>query len=154
MSSGPTQRPWLRAKPIVPFSLAESACVQIPDRLSSVGTRQCMELNLRPCGAVFFEERSLLVANFAVRRTPTPHARVLIVGGTHGHRFSSVSVIFKWMPLLHSGRTGPFEWKVTPLLNPGGLLSKPSTRINANGIDLNRNFPTQNWEEESQRYWI
>ena len=27
MSSGPTQRPRLRAKPIVPFSLAESACV-------------------------------------------------------------------------------------------------------------------------------
>ena len=31
-----------------------------------------------------------------------------------------------------------------PCLNPDGL--QKGTRTNANGVDLNRNFPTQNWE--------
>ena len=31
-----------------------------------------------------------------------------------------------------------------PCLNPDGV--KSNTRVNANGVDLNRNFPTKNWE--------
>ena len=31
-----------------------------------------------------------------------------------------------------------------PCLNPDGLAN--GTRTNANGVDLNRNFPAQNWE--------
>ena len=31
-----------------------------------------------------------------------------------------------------------------PCLNPDGLVQ--NMRTNANGVDLNRNFPTENWE--------
>lgn len=34
-----------------------------------------------------------------------------------------------------------------PCLNPDGLQNK--TRTNANGVDLNRNFPTKNWGEDT-----
>lgn len=37
---------------------------------------------------------------------------------------------------------------VIPLLNPDGLLLKQ--RTNASGVDLNRNFPTQDWVEQEQ----
>ncbi|MGP8154830.1 MAG: M14 family zinc carboxypeptidase [Smithella sp.] len=32
---------------------------------------------------------------------------------------------------------------IAPLLNSDGFLSTPSTRVNANGVDINRNFPTK-----------
>lgn len=31
-----------------------------------------------------------------------------------------------------------------PCVNPDGVVSK--TRVNSNGVDINRNFPTKNWE--------
>ena len=34
-----------------------------------------------------------------------------------------------------------------PCLNPDGM--KLNTRTNANGIDINRNFPTKNWEKSA-----
>lgn len=34
-----------------------------------------------------------------------------------------------------------------PGLNPDGMMN--NTRVNANGVDLNRNFPTKNWGEDT-----
>jgi len=34
------------------------------------------------------------------------------------------------------------------------LLQKKSQRMNVRGVDLNRNFPTPNWHEESHHYWV
>ena len=86
--------------------------------------------------------------------SPEPiKARVLVVGGTHGDEYSAVSVIFKWLAFLTQDAHA-FHWRVTPLLNPDGLLRKKSTRTNANGVDLNRNLPTPNWLEESTYYWV
>ena len=34
-----------------------------------------------------------------------------------------------------------------------GFYKKKAQRTNKNGVDLNRNFPTPNWEKESQKYW-
>jgi murein peptide amidase A len=37
--------------------------------------------------------------------------------------------------------------------NPDGLMAKPSTRVNANGVDLNRNFRTPDWDKDAETYW-
>ena len=39
------------------------------------------------------------------------------------------------------------------MLNPDGLLAPKPTRVNAGGVDLNRNFPTPGWAEEAPVYW-
>ena len=82
-------------------------------------------------------------------------ARVLVVGGIHGDELTSVSIVFRWIELLKrpSGEAAQYHWRVIPVLNPDGLLSKPPTRVNARGVDLNRNFPTDNWADEAHRYW-
>ena len=98
----------------------------------------------------------------------TTHQRILVIGGIHGNEYSSTSIIFKWLTLLNQFDTDPYHWRIVPLLNPDGLLQKLSKRVNANGVDLDRNFSVnaaagQNeasqyseentrWEPESQ--WL
>lgn len=43
------------------------------------------------------------------------------------------------------------NWRIIPILNPDGTNKK--TRTNANGIDLNRNFPTLDWNEKAIAFW-
>jgi len=42
-------------------------------------------------------------------------------------------------------------WRIIPVLNPDGVDKK--TRTNASGVDLNRNFPTKDWEEHAVDFW-
>ncbi|MGZ8197923.1 MAG: M14 family zinc carboxypeptidase [Burkholderiales bacterium] len=82
-------------------------------------------------------------------------ARVLVIGGIHGDELTSVSIVFRWLELLKrpAGDAARYRWRVIPVLNPDGLLAKPPTRVNARGVDLNRNFPSDDWSSEARRYW-
>jgi len=42
---------------------------------------------------------------------------------------------------------------VAPLVNPDGYLAAKSTRTNARGVDLNRNFPTKDFDALALRIW-
>jgi murein peptide amidase A len=86
-------------------------------------------------------------------RSHRPPKRVMMIGGIHGDELTSVSITFKWMRFLDEGGDQPFHWRVVPCANPDGLLTRPSTRVNARGVDLNRNFPTDDWENNALSYW-
>jgi protein MpaA len=82
--------------------------------------------------------------------------RVLVLGGIHGDEMSSVSMVFHWINFSLSppaDMPAPIHWRFIPSLNPDGLFSQPSRRVNARGVDLNRNFPTPNWERDAKMYW-
>jgi hypothetical protein len=82
--------------------------------------------------------------------------RVLVLGGIHGDEMSSVSLAFHWIALAGtppSDMPAPVHWRFIPSLNPDGLYARPSKRVNANGVDLNRNFPTPNWARDARIYW-
>ena len=51
-------------------------------------------------------------------------------------------------------RHSSLEWLVAPLVNPDGVLRRRAIRTNANGVDLNRNFPTPGWAKLSRMYWV
>ncbi len=78
--------------------------------------------------------------------------RVLVIGGMHGDELSSSSVALHWIQLAQAA-PAQTHWRFIPALNPDGLFSRPSRRVNANGVDLNRNFPTPNWERDASVYW-
>jgi hypothetical protein len=86
--------------------------------------------------------------------------RVLLLGGIHGDELTSVALAFDWIARSHAARalpgvsSGDIAWRIVPLLNPDGLLHAPATRVNAHGVDLNRNFPTADWARDAQPYWI
>ncbi len=63
---------------------------------------------------------------------------VLIIGVFHGDEPQGKHLIEEYLK-THS----PSSLLFIPCLNPDGLSK--NTRTNSNGVDLNRNFPTQNW---------
>jgi protein MpaA len=80
---------------------------------------------------------------------------VLFLGGVHGDELPTVYLMFK---LAHYVKENPslFQDKcivIAPLLNTDGFLSNQQTRTNANGIDINRNFPTKDWKTKAIRQW-
>lgn len=82
--------------------------------------------------------------------------RVLVLGGIHGDEMSSSSLVFQWISLATTPMADmpqSIHWRFIPSLNPDGLFARPSKRVNARGVDLNRNFPTPNWARDARVYW-
>jgi protein MpaA len=129
-------------------------CERIAGKLASVSLDECLGRSLHISGG-----ESVLGAPILVREYPPVDGRrslgrVLLIGGIHGDEYSSVSIVFKWLATLDAHHSGLFHWRIVPLLNPDGLLRPQSERTNANGVDLNRNFPMPDWETATQNYWI
>ncbi len=70
---------------------------------------------------------------------------ILIVGGIHGNEPTGASLATDLAEFLHENPAAYADLTVGILAvaNPDGL--RRGTRANANGVDLNRNFPTENW---------
>lgn len=78
----------------------------------------------------------------------------LFFGVFHGDEGIAGQVMHRFVEYLQAGRLAgePIDFGqkpvlVVPVLNPDGLHAR--TRGNANGVDLNRNYPTPEWEENS-----
>ncbi len=70
------------------------------------------------------------------RRGDTTGARILIIGSIHGDEDAGVAIVNS----LIEGETPPgIELWLVPTMNPDG--NQLQQRHNANGVDLNRNFP-------------
>lgn len=94
-----------------------------------------------------------MVRDFGPIKDKKPQARILVIGGTHADELTSVSTTFKWLEKLSKHHSGLFHWHVIPLMNPDGLLKKSATRTNHNGVDLNRNMPSDDWHANALEYW-
>jgi protein MpaA len=81
---------------------------------------------------------------------------VLFLGGVHGDELPTVYLMLK---LAHYVKENPAMFKdkcivIAPLVNPDSFLSAVPTRVNAGGVDINRNFPTRDWQKDAIRQWI
>ena len=70
---------------------------------------------------------------FATGNIDSP--KVIIIGVFHGDEPQGEYLINKYLKTVK---------KTNILFIP--RLNKEKTRVNCNGVDLNRNFPTQNWK--------
>ncbi len=130
---------------------ATGPCADFYARLPNVSRALCEEARLLPSQARSVKGRLLYARDLPVENA---RRRVLVVGAMHGDELSSASVALHWIKFAQAAqKTSQTHWMFIPALNPDGLLSRPSTRVNANGVDLNRNFPTPNWEKETAVYW-
>jgi protein MpaA len=77
---------------------------------------------------------------------------IYLIAGVHGDEPEGVFVLeqlFSWL------KTQNFSTShiIIPVLNPDGLAT--NNRVNSNGVDLNRNWPTTDWAKEhnKERYF-
>lgn len=92
---------------------------------------------------------------FFAGENPPQMLDTLFIGVFHGDEGISAELLHRTISQWEQGRFlgSPLDFAQTPvlivpILNPDGLLVE--TRANANGVDLNRNYPTPAWEECNQ----
>ncbi|MGV3593546.1 MAG: M14 family zinc carboxypeptidase [Gammaproteobacteria bacterium] len=128
-------------------------CEQIGNKLGSVSVEDCARQNFVFGGGFSVKQRPLVIKDY--RPADADGFRVLIMGGIHGDEYSSISILFKWLAGFSPDDVeGAFHWRFAPLVNPDGLLDGGrAQRQNANGVDLNRNFPSRDWNDSAVQHW-
>lgn len=126
-------------------------CLQYAKRLGSVKARHCEIPGWYRSGGMSQNGRPILLRDIPGDALAP---RVLVIGGIHGDELAAVSIVFDWVERLSKHNAQRVHWRITPSMNPDGLLDRPSTRTNARGVDLNRNLPTPEWEQSALRYWV
>ena len=90
---------------------------------------------------IFHFDRSTTVANAK---------RILVFSLVHGDEPESAVVANMWMDRLM--RIEPrSHWRIVPVVNPDGYAV--NSRLNSKGVDLNRNFPTTDWDSVALDAW-
>lgn len=80
------------------------------------------------------------------------HDPLLLIGGVHGDEPEGVELAKKTLEFLKNASFKK-HWILIPCINPDGFTK--NQRVNGQGIDLNRNFPSKNWSAtfEKERYY-
>ena len=143
--------PPLRGPPHHRTTVPEAAdpCVHLSQRLPHMGRALCDAAGLVPTEGRSVQGRTLYARDVVA---PQARLRVLVVGAMHGDEMSSASVALHWIQQALK-EPADAHWRFIPVLNPDGLLARPASRVNARGVDLNRNFPTPNWARDAKVYW-
>ena len=130
-----------------------AVCDRLAARLPNLSRPLCESAHLVESGA-----KSVHGMPIYMRDIGADHARlrVLVTGAIHGDELSSASVALHWMRLAAEEQVQmpqAVHWRFVPVLNPDGVFAQPPSRTNAHGVDLNRNFPTPDWDRDAAEYW-
>ena len=86
----------------------------------------------------------------------------IVMCGVHGDEITPIKFCFDLMYYLRAAYADPERAKefhnkvvlVSPLVNPDSYFKKRPTRMNARGVDPNRNFPTKDWHTMARQLWL
>ncbi|MBP6600040.1 MAG: DUF2817 domain-containing protein [Giesbergeria sp.] len=139
-----------------------NACALFLPRLPGIAAPQCHAAQLVPSGAHSRQGRPLFWRDVhtpaSVKTAASPAAkplRVLVIGAIHGDELTSAALALQWIALAEAAQPShqAVHWRFIPVLNPDGFLAKKPSRVNARGVDLNRNFHTPEWHRDAPVYW-
>ncbi|MGC9386601.1 MAG: M14 family zinc carboxypeptidase [Hydrogenovibrio sp.] len=130
-------------------------CEDFANKLRTVDYEGCLTLTLNASHDFnSVEQRPLTYKEVLPANNQPPKGRILFIGGIHGDEYAAISVSYLWLHSLLKGEAETdYHWLFLPLANPDGLFRSPATRPNANGVDLNRNFPSPDWDEAALQTW-
>lgn len=98
----------------------------------------------------------LFWVTYGQEKSPFLHNTTLILCGVHGDELTPVKLCFDLMRDLDMTffETMGHLFVIAPVVNPDSFLSRRPTRTNSRGVDLNRNFPTQDWNRRAHSLWV
>ena len=143
------QPPHAPAGKAAPAANLVEPCKQWVPRLPGLTAAQCSALKLQPSGTRSVQGRELWMGDVGAHNS---RVKVLVLGAIHGDELTASTVALQWMGLAQDNGAEAL-WRFVPMLNPDGVMVQPARRVNAHGVDLNRNFPTPGWAQEAPRYW-
>jgi len=121
---------------------------------------RALKWNVDPCpsdiqwkiGGYSIEGRPLIHADLG---NPDSVNTTLILSMVHG---DEVTPLYLGLELLrwvreNSKSLGDYRLVIAPMVNPDSFFKKPRSRVNARGVDVNRNFPTRDWQARAQKTW-
>lgn len=138
-------------------SAMDAWCDYLDTRLRSVSAESCRAKNFVAGKELTAKGNLLAYRDIPVKSSQEPDVaakRILVIGGIHGDELTSMSIVFRWLEVIDQPEASGFAWRMIPVANPDGFKARPSTRVNGNGVDINRNFPTPDWEKDSDNYWV
>lgn len=95
--------------------------------------------------------KNIPINHFEKISTKNPNGkRILVFGLIHGDEVPSEELALHWIKRLE-GLEPSNHWRIIASLNPDGKELK--TRGNANSVDINRNFPTKDWDDHALSHW-
>ncbi len=111
-----------------------------------------------PAGVIFkvtghsVQGRSLVYADFG---DPAAKNTTLILSAVHGDEITPVYVGLQTIQWLkdHAAELRGTRVIIAPLVNPDGFFARPRKRVNARGVDVNRNFSTRDWHSHARVAW-
>lgn len=113
----------------------------------------------KPCEGVNWQyelnstqKRPLIYARFGSGKRVT-----LILSSVHPDEITPIPIGFRFAKYLqnnpHIYEQEDAQVIIAPLVNPDGFLRDKPTRTNANNVDLNRNFFTEDWYAKAHNAW-
>ncbi len=149
------------------FSISVWATEDAKPQETVTHTETCVDLLKNMKGPVNSEklkkvclQTQILPGCQSVKGTPIVHyerpgydkakKRILVFSLIHGDEEGAGTLVRYWMERLNEINPRN-HWRIVPVLNPDGHHAK--TRVNANAVDLNRNFPTKDWTDDAQKFW-
>ena len=118
-----------------------------------------LKWKIEPCGNIPWQiggssaqGRPLVYADFGDKNAENT---TLVLATVHG---DEVTPLYLGIQLAHwlienRGLVDKRRVIVAPLVNPDGFFRTPRTRMNARGVDINRNFRTQDWQKRALAAW-
>ncbi len=124
-----------------------------------VRSAQSLRWKIDPCkgiawksGGVSVQGRPLIYAEFG---NVNAKNTTLIFSTVHGDEMTPLYLglqLAQWVK-DHKDEFPNTRVVIAPLVNPDGFFSKPRTRMNARGVDVNRNFSTKDWKNKALAVW-
>jgi len=129
-------------------------CKALSKKLRTVTYSGCTHLGLHASHQRSVQNRLLTYKEITPNTGRPPLGRVLFISGIHGDEYAAISISYLWLKtLMNNPKKNHFQWLFLPLANPDGLFQHPAQRQNADGVDLNRNFPTPDWDKVALKAW-